>query len=83
MMLKRLWDVVPKLPTDYADYGGQVERWASTAESYPDCSCGCRFARYLEGSGDWLVCCNPDAPRFGLLTWEHMTGWNCFVPEAE
>ena len=36
-----------------------------------DCSCGCYYFLNLEGSGDWGVCCNPDSPRAGLLTWEH------------
>jgi hypothetical protein len=83
-MLQRLWRVVPLLPTDYDDYGGQVARWDHPDAIDADCSSGCRFARFLEGSGDWLVCCNPDSPRFGLLTWEHQAGRFCFVPgEAE
>lgn len=80
-MLQRLWRVVPILPTDYDDYGGEAARWDHPRAIDADCSSGCRFARFLEGSGDWLVCLNPDAPRFGLLTWEHQAGRFCFVPE--
>lgn len=80
-MLQRLWRVVPVLPTDYDGYGGAVERWGDAHQSDADCSSGCRFARFLDGSGDWLVCLNPDAARFGLLTWEHQAGRGCFVPE--
>jgi len=36
-----------------------------------DCSCGCYFFFNLQDSGDWGVCCNPESPRAGLLTWEH------------
>lgn len=36
-----------------------------------DCSCGCYYFIELEGNGDWGVCCNPESPRAGLLTWEH------------
>ena len=34
-----------------------------------DCSCGCKY--FLDFSGDWGVCANPDSIRAGLLTWEH------------
>lgn len=80
---KVLWNFVKQLESDYQDYGGEVERWADPSEAYPDCSCGCRFACYLEGSGDWLVCANPDSPRAGLLTWEHQAGRGCYVPEEQ
>lgn len=79
-MLEQLWRVVPILPTDYDDYGGRVERWGDPAEPDADCSCGCKYARFLERSGDWLVCCSPASPRFGLLTWEHQAGRGCFEP---
>lgn len=69
-----LWSVVKVLPTDYAGYGGEVPE----AEKTDDCSCGCRWAAYLEESGDWLVCTKPGAPRFGLLTFEHQGGKGCF-----
>ena len=36
-----------------------------------DCSCGCYFFLNLQESGDWGVCCNPESPRAGFLTWEH------------
>jgi hypothetical protein len=38
MIRDHLWQVVQILPTDYADYGGSVERWADSTENYPDCS---------------------------------------------
>lgn len=70
------------LPTDYADYGGAVVRWDDLAKAYPDCSCGCRWARWLAGAlgGDWCICARPDGPRFGLLTCEHQAGAGCFEP---
>jgi hypothetical protein len=69
-----LWQVVEVLPTDYAGYGGEV----SEEDKDGDCSAGCRWAAYLENSGDWLVCTKPGAPRLGLLTWEHQAGHGCF-----
>ena len=36
-----------------------------------DCSCGCYYFIEIAGQGDWGVCCNPESPRAGLLTWEH------------
>lgn len=68
------WRKVTTLPTDYVGYGGQVPEETKA----DDCSVGCRWARYLEGDGDWLVCANPDGPRLGLLTWEHQAGRGCF-----
>jgi hypothetical protein len=69
-----------RLPTDYTDYGGTVERWADDEVAYPDCSCGCRWAEWLlKPLGfDWCVCTNPASPRAGLLTFEHMAGVDCF-----
>jgi hypothetical protein len=68
------------LPTDYTDYGGSVVRWETADESYPDCSCGCKWALWLDKpfQSDWCVCTKPGAPRSGLLTFEHMTGRGCF-----
>ena len=69
---KRLLEVVPRLQQDYEPFGS-VKRWEKDDESYPDCSCGCRFARALEGElgMDWCVCTNPASHRVGLLTFEH------------
>ena len=74
-----LLSICKVLPTDYKDYGGTVERWA-TGDDYPDCSCGCRYFLPLEGdlSTDWGVCSKPNAPRAGLLTFEHQAGYGCF-----
>lgn len=74
-----LFLILKRLPTDYTDYGGSVERWA-TKEDYPDCSCGCKYFLPLEGElgMDWGVCSKIGAPREGLLTWEHQTGKDCF-----
>jgi hypothetical protein len=69
---EQLRAILPHLPGDYSDYGGNVERWADPAQSYPDCSHGCRFAAWLEDhAADWLVCVNPASHRAGLLTFEH------------
>lgn len=73
--------VVKSLPTDYQGYGcGTVERWADPVKTYPDCSMGCRWAAWLRGDLglDWCVCAKPDAPRAGLLTFEHQAGYGCF-----
>lgn len=84
-----LWRAVKILPSDYADYGGQVERWADPARTYPDCSSGCRWARPLHDSVrggqdlDWVVCAKVDGPRAGLLTWEHQAGEGCFEAGPE
>jgi hypothetical protein len=74
-------DRLTRLPTDYRDYGGEVERWADDKLAYPDCSCGCRHFAALEGKlgADWGVCAKQDGPRFGLLTFEHQAGFGCFV----
>lgn len=81
-----LWQVVKILPTDYKDYGGEVERWTDPEVHYPDCSAGCYFYRRLAGvselnwDADWGVCTSTTSPRAGLLTWEHQAGQNCFKP---
>jgi len=31
-----------------------------------------------ELGADWGVCINKNAPRFGLLTFEHQAGLDCF-----
>lgn len=75
-----LLTIVRRLPTDYTDYGGEVVRWADDDTPYPDCSCGCLWAEWLKGELglDWCVCTKPGAPRAGLLTFEHMAGYDCF-----
>lgn len=75
----QLMAVLVRLPTDYTDYGGEVERWKDDND-YPDCSCGCRWFVPLDGElgWDWGVCGNPNSPRAGLLTFEHQTGRGCF-----
>lgn len=79
-----LWQVVKILPTDYTDYGGEIERWAAAEKNYPDCSSGCRHYRRLHSQyedvadADWGVCANPESPRAGLLTWEHQAGYECW-----
>ena len=71
-----LWKIVKVLPTDYSDYGGQVERWVDTNKSYPDCSSGCIHFRKLDD--DWGVYTNEKGPRAGLLTFEHQAGEGCW-----
>ena len=75
-----LLNIVIRLATDYADYGGGVVRWESEDDNYPDCSCGCIWAAWLAGDlgFDWCVCTKPGAPRTGLLTFEHQAGLGCF-----
>jgi hypothetical protein len=88
----RLLAMLKPLPTDYASFGGQVERWEDEALAYPDCSYDCKWAQWLwdeiyeHADSDWLVCARPDGPRAGLLTFEHQAGFGCFErrdPEAE
>lgn len=69
---KRLLQIVKCLPDDYEPFGA-VKRWEDPDKSYNDCSCGCRWAKKLDGSlgNDWVVCINPDSHRCGLLTFEH------------
>jgi hypothetical protein len=76
--------VMVVLPTDYADFGGDVQRWAKGDDSYPDCSCGCRWALWQKGQlgSDWCVCVNPVSPRKGLLTFEHQAGHGCFASKG-
>jgi hypothetical protein len=71
-MHERLFQIVKRLPTDYAPYG-QVERDREDGSFAPDCSAGCKFALPLAGDlgYDWVVCTNPESPRVGLLTFEH------------
>jgi hypothetical protein len=84
----QLLKIAPRLESDYTDHGGKVERWKDPALAYPDCSCDCKFARWLADtprealSLDWLVCTNPDGPRKGLLTFEHQAGFGCFVQKT-
>jgi hypothetical protein len=81
----RLLKMLKVLPKDYSDYGGTVERWSDPNQTYPDCSCGCRYAKWLEDeklSADWLVCTNPRSHRCGLLTFEHQ-GCQQFKQSAE
>ncbi len=75
-----LLDRVTRLPTDYRDYGGDVERWADPELHYADCSSGCRHFLNLRGKlgSDWGVCGKTDGPRFSLLTFEHQAGFGCF-----
>ena len=67
------------LPTDYKPWG-LVERWQDEKKNYPDCSGGCKYYKTLQGElgADWGVCINKSSPRFGLLTFEHMAGKDCF-----
>ena len=78
-MTDPLFLILKRLPTDYTDYGGEVERWKNNSD-YPDCSCGCKYFLPLEGdlSTDWGVCSKLGSPREGLLTWEHQAGKGCF-----
>ncbi|HMF33459.1 MAG TPA: hypothetical protein VKK79_18685 [Candidatus Lokiarchaeia archaeon] len=71
-----LWKVVKILPTDYADYGGEIKRWELDNEMYADCSSGC--IHWVEIDNNWGVCAKEGGPRAGLLTWEHQAGYNCF-----
>lgn len=89
---ERLLKSCRSLPSDYTEYGGEVERWSDNAQSYADCSQGCKFFQPLhvekndypslpeyEGPDmDWGVCTNPDSPRDGLLTFEHQAGFGCY-----
>ena len=74
---------VTRLPADYDPFG-TVKRWEDEGKNYPDCSMGCKYFKTLEGElgMDWGVCVNQNNYRFGLLTFEHQAGVNCFEKEA-
>ena len=82
---ERLWSICKTLPTDY-DPWGEVKRWEDPNAIYPDCSGGCKWARWLEDikdnpiSMDWCVCTNPQSPRCGMLTFEHQ---GCLLGEED
>lgn len=62
---KHLVTIMIKNVRDYEPYGSRErDGW--------DCSCGCKWAAWLQDEpGDWLVCTNPKSYRCGLLTFEH------------
>ena len=77
-----LFTILKRLPTDYTDYGGEIERWED-GDDYPDCSSGCKYFIPLDGhlGFDWGVCGRQGAPRAGLLTFEHQAGRGCYEME--
>ena len=81
-----LWEVCKTLPSDFQPYGELSREGTAQGEKswYPDCSCGCKFFKKLEGQEgcDWGVCWNPNSPRKGLLTFEHQ-GCPAFVYQEE
>jgi hypothetical protein len=82
---QKLLECMKILPTDYQEYGGEIKRWEKNELDYPDCSRGCKHFVPLEGNlgMDWGVCSKKDAPRVGLLTFEHQAGFDCFEQEEE
>jgi hypothetical protein len=76
---EELKNVMVCLPQDYYPYGKE-ERWLDPDKNYPDCSAGCKHFSKLEGElgADWGICINTNSHRFGLLTFEHQAGFNCF-----
>lgn len=80
---KRIFKIIQVLPTDYATYGGEIERWQKEDEAYPDCSCHCRYFIRLEhvqfsANPDFGVCMNQHSARAGMLTFEHQAGYHCY-----
>ncbi len=80
----RLFQILHRLPQDYRPW---VDDDRDAGDDFgPDCSGGCRFARWLEDLGkqqlslDWCVCTNPKSHRCGRLTFEHQ---GCRAFEAE
>lgn len=74
--MDKFWDILIKLPTDYTDYGGEIQRWADPDMDYPDCSSGCRHWQAIDA--DWGICTKLNSPRAGMLTFEHQAGYSCF-----
>lgn len=68
-MNKRKDSLLKRCCKNWADY---IAQKMGRANYGVDCSCDCYFFLSLAESGDWGVCCNPESPRAGLLTWEHM-----------
>lgn len=83
--MEALFKCLKILPSDYQEYGGEVKRWEDKEKDYPDCSRGCKFFVKLHEpyNFDWGVCSNLNAPRAGLLTWEHQAGFGCFEREED
>ena len=77
-----LFTILPLRPEDYRPWGNDDRG----ADHGPDCSGGCRFARWLACTAtaplhlDWCVCTNPASHRCGLLTFEHQ-GCRAFEPD--
>lgn len=70
------WTALRRLDSDYSEYGGKIDRWRDPRMAYPDCSGGCRH--WVAWDSDWGVCASQSSARFGLLTWEHQAGYDCF-----
>lgn len=68
MLNRRQHSLLKKCCRQWADY---MARKMGVDNFGVDCSCGCYYFIELQDSGDWGVCCNPESPRAGLLTWEH------------
>lgn len=71
------------LPSDYADYGGDIIRWLDQLKSYQDCSSCKHFSPLYDENTrrhdpDFGVCLNKSSPRHGLLTFEHQAGFGCY-----
>lgn len=63
--------IVHRDDRDYPPWGSN-DRENAPDGWYSDCSCGCKWAAWLEDEpSDWLVCTNPKSHRCGLLTFEH------------
>ncbi|NBW57713.1 hypothetical protein EBR43_08010 [bacterium] len=75
----KLIEKTVRLNSDYHPFG-ELDRWKNEEENYPDCSMGCKHYRTLQGElgADWGVCVKITSPRFGLLTFEHQAGKDCF-----
>jgi hypothetical protein len=75
------------LPTDFTDYGGNIERLSR----HSDCSCECGqwtplFDRARRSwDTDFGICLQEHGERRGLLTFEHQAGASSFesYPEAD
>jgi len=69
-------NILIRLDTDYTDYGGKVVRYSDVESNFPDCASGCRWFNRIDD--DYGICTKPNAPRAGMLTYQHQAGYGCY-----
>jgi hypothetical protein len=80
-LLSDLQDIVIVLPTDYTEFGGEIDRYRFIDVSCSDCT-NCLFFETLASANEWGICAKPDSNRAGLLTHANQAGFKCFTPKG-